>query len=84
MKWHHESIHIITSGAFDPSVKIWNVSSGACEKTLTGHELQITCLIELSDRNLATASDDELIKIWNPKTGTCLQTLAGHSVSFVI
>jgi WD40 repeat protein len=45
-------------------IKIWNLISGECIKTLKGHTDWVKTLAVLSDNKLASGSDDKTIKIW--------------------
>ena len=46
-----------------PSIKIWNLSSGNCTKTIYGHKRHITCITKLCLNQIASGSDFK-IKIW--------------------
>ena len=59
----------------DPAIKIWNMHTGECIKTLNGHKAGIVSLISLFDGRLVSASIDQTIKIWDINTGNCLATL---------
>jgi len=52
------------SASGDNTIKIWNVASGDCVATLTGHTAAVSCLVKLRDGRLASASDDKSIKVW--------------------
>ena len=68
----------LASGSGDNTVKIWNVDSGECIRTLTGHSERVEALHLLTDKKLASGSRDKLIKIWNIDSGKCIRTLTGH------
>ena len=70
----------IVSASQDGTVKIWNVNSGACIKTLTGHTTVVKYATFTPDGSkIVSASKDNKIKIWNVNTGECLKTLIGHN-----
>lgn len=71
----------IASGSNDETIKIWNVSTGECEKTFTGHDNDGFPLIQLSDRRIASGCNNKTINIWNVNTGACDMRLKGHSNS---
>ena len=61
------------------SIQIWNIDSGECIKTLTGHSTYITSLEHLNENKIASGSEEE-IKIWNFDTGACIRTfITGYS-----
>lgn len=61
------------------AIKVWDISSGICIKTLLGHQYAINCLEVTHDgRFLISASMDKTIKIWNLKTYCCIKTIEGH------
>ena len=68
----------LASGSEDNSIKIWNVDSGECIRTLAGHSRTINSLQLLASNMLVSGSDDRSIKIWNIETGKCIGTLTGH------
>ncbi len=58
---------------------LWNVNSGECLRTFTGHLDAISCVEVLTNERIMSGSSDKTIKIWNVQTGDCLQTLEGHT-----
>jgi len=61
------------------TVTIWEVSSGTCLNSLTGHSSTIKALVRLRNGLLASGSGDTTVKVWDVSTGACLNTLVGHS-----
>lgn len=71
------SDHEIAAGEGDHSIKIWNTDTGECTKTLTGHDHNVTGLVTLPNRMLASGAPlgnfvtallqqpAGVIKIWN-------------------
>lgn len=55
----------IISGSDDKTIKLWNVNSGECIQTLTGHSSCVSSVAVLSNDKIVSASDDKTIKIWN-------------------
>ena len=61
------------------AIKVWDLGSGECIKTLYGHEYAINCLEVTHDgKFLISASMDKTIKIWNLNTYSCIKTIEGH------
>ena len=65
-------------------IKIWDLNTGQCVKTLRGHEHYVISVIELNGGYLASGSAasgsaDGSIKIWDIKNGQCVKTLRGHA-----
>ena len=75
----------LASGSHDNTIKIWNITTGACVKTLKGHKnesamaMGIKCIKLLPTGELASSSLDNTIKIWNIKKGSCIATFSETS-----
>ena len=73
----------LASGAWDNSIKVWDMLSGLCLATLTGHRNCVAAVEALGVDELASSSYDGTIKIWrldstssSSGTGHCVRTLA--------
>ena len=79
--WSFQSLanNKLASGSGDKSIKIWNIDSGKCIRTLNGHDSPIFSLQLLLNNKLASGSADHSIKIWNLDSGECIRTLNGHT-----
>ena len=67
---------ILASTHDDRVIRLWNIKTGKCIKTLIGHKHIIwQAIFSLDGKLLASGSSDKTIKIWNLKTGKCLKTL---------
>lgn len=75
------------SGSFDENVRIWDVKSGKCLKTLPAHSDPVTAVHFNRDGSLIVSSSyDGLCRIWDTASGQCLKTLIEDDnppVSFV-
>lgn len=60
------------------SIRVWNIATGACIFTLTGHLERVNSLAVLRDGKLASGSSDTTVRMWNTETGKCMQILKGH------
>lgn len=69
------------SGSDDKSLKIWDIATGQCTSTLTGHSGRIFSVSWSLDSTIASGSSDKKIKVWDSSTGQCKETLEGHTDS---
>ncbi|KAK6543885.1 hypothetical protein TWF694_000607 [Orbilia ellipsospora] len=68
--------HLLTA-ALDTTVKLWDVATGRCIKTLFGHTQGIWSLGADSLRAI-TGAEDGMLKIWDTRTGKCERTVTQH------
>jgi WD40 repeat protein len=69
----------LISTSSDQTVKLWNVATRTCFKTLVGHYNRVYAVaLSPDDRVIATCGADRTLKVWDLETGNCLQTLIGH------
>ena len=70
------------SGSWDKTLKLWDVSSGACLRTFEGHTDYVTSVFLSADRRHAlSGSYDHTLKLWDLSSGICLRTFEGHTLS---
>ncbi len=70
---------ILVSGGDDQMIKLWDVASGRCLRTMQGHTRRVwSFAVSQDQRLLATGSDDRSVRLWDVATGQCLRTLEGH------
>jgi small GTP-binding protein len=75
------------TGAPDRTVRIWDLRTGRCLRTLEGHEKSQGAYVEgvwsvawSADRRRAlSGSQDETVRLWDTETGRCLNVLQGHT-----
>lgn len=70
--------NITCSGSMDGTVRIWNLGTGQCQHTLTGHT-SLVGLLGLSPSHLVSAAADSTLRIWDPDTGELRHTLVAHA-----
>lgn len=66
------------SGSMDGTVRVWNLSTGQCIHTLTGHT-SLVGLLGLSPSHLVSAAADSSLRVWDPETGELKHTLQAHT-----
>lgn len=71
------------SGSFYKIIKVWNIDTGECEKTLEGHagSVESVCVFggDGNGKKIYSGSKDKTIKVWDAETGECERTLKGHT-----
>ena len=68
--------NLLVSGSFDESVRIWDVRTGKCLKTLPAHSDPVSAVHFNRDGSLIVSSSyDGLCRIWDTASGQCLKTL---------
>ena len=86
---HTSSIHSVTitpdgkniiSGSWDKTIKIWDIKSSECIRTLYGHTGSVNSIVVTPDgKTIISGSNDETIRLWDIKSGECLNTFEGHT-----
>ncbi|NXS86634.1 FBW10 protein, partial [Erpornis zantholeuca] len=69
---------LLASSSFDLSIRYWNIPSGACLRTFTGHYGTVTCL-DCHEEHFVSGAGDGVVKVWSLKSGKCLRTLMHKS-----
>ncbi|HAA27203.1 MAG TPA: hypothetical protein DCE56_05375, partial [Cyanobacteria bacterium UBA8553] len=65
---------MLASGSHDRTIKLWDVSTGKCLKTLRGHTGRIWCVAFSPDGQiLASGCENQTVKLWDVSTGECLK-----------
>ncbi|KAI9322726.1 WD40-repeat-containing domain protein [Dichotomocladium elegans] len=70
----------IVSGSRDRTIKIWDMQTGECRKTLMAHSASVLCL-QYDDRYIFSGSSDATIIQWDIRTGSVIRVLYGHTES---
>lgn len=66
------------SASRDKTLKIWDLESGLCRTTLSGHEEPIVCLA-LRGEVAVSGSYDSTCRVWSLEEERHLKTLSGHN-----
>ena len=54
----------IVSGSYDYSIKIWNLITGTCVRTLIVQS-SVNCMYNLNKYQIVSGSDDKTLKVWD-------------------
>ena len=65
----------VISGSADKTLKVWNLDTGQCLKTLQGHTNVVAALTVIADGRVVSGSHDGTLKVWNIDIGECIKTL---------
>jgi WD40 repeat protein len=66
----------LVAGVYEHTIKIFDLATAACSKTLTEHDYSINALTKISSQGIIAAGDhDGIIRIWNIHTGNHLQIM---------
>ncbi|CAK0805164.1 unnamed protein product [Prorocentrum cordatum] len=65
------------SGSEDNTLKLWELSTGRCLRTLEGHTDEVMCVTAHGKDGALSGSQDKALKLWELSTGRCLRT--GHT-----
>lgn len=68
------------SGSMDNTVKIWDLATGECLNTLTGHT-SLVGLLGLSPNRIVSAAADASLRVWDANTYELKHTLSSHAAA---
>jgi len=71
---------LLISGSYDTTIRIWNIQTGKCVKTLLGHDGAVWSM-NRCDNTLVTGSQDRTVKIWDIRRCLLTETLVGHQAA---
>ncbi|XP_036354980.1 lissencephaly-1 homolog B-like [Octopus sinensis] len=77
--------HIEGSCSCDMTIKLWDLESRTCERTLYGHDHTVSS-VTYSSRYIVSASRDGTVKVWDVSNGLilviigryCVRSMTGH------
>jgi WD40 repeat protein len=70
----------LVSGGSDRCLKLWDLQTGQCQKTLRGHAQPIRTVAYSADgQTIVSGSDDQTVRLWQTATGDCFRVLSGHT-----
>ena len=74
-----EQLNRLISGSTDNTIKIWDLESGECLKTLEDHDDWVRSILLIQNNKFISGSLDGRIKIWDLNSYECLITLKNNS-----
>ncbi|KAL1919079.1 uncharacterized protein VTP21DRAFT_2460 [Calcarisporiella thermophila] len=77
-----ECKNLLITGGYDCTVKVWDLMTGECIRTMTGHTRCVRAL-QFDSCKLVTGSMDKTLRIWNYHTGKCIRVLEAHTDGIV-
>ncbi|XP_021394734.3 F-box/WD repeat-containing protein 10 [Lonchura striata] len=69
---------LLSSTGLELSVRCWDIHSGACVRTFTGHYATVGCL-HSHQEHFVSGAGDGTVKVWSLRSGKCLRTLLHSS-----
>ena len=73
------------SASQDSTLKLWDITTGACLRTFKGHREEVNSVAVLPDgQHALSASEDRTLKLWDLTTGACLRTYHEVGNSFAL
>jgi WD40 repeat protein len=75
---HQDGQRAVTGDTYN-TVRVWDLDTGECLRTLEGHTNVVKSVALHSDgRRAVTGSWDKTVRVWDLDTGECLKTFQGH------
>ncbi|NWQ99639.1 FBW10 protein, partial [Paradoxornis webbianus] len=69
---------LLSTTSWDLSIRCWDIHSGACVRTFSGHYATVTCL-HSHQEHFVSGAQDGMVKVWSLRSGQCLRTLMHSS-----
>ncbi|UKZ81834.1 hypothetical protein TrVFT333_009610 [Trichoderma virens FT-333] len=75
----HDS-KLLVAGSAEGPIRIWDITTGYCQRILPGHTWTVQSLALSHDSTLmVSGSNDKTIRVWDCATGICQRTMDGHN-----
>lgn len=68
----------LLSGSLDSTLKIWDVRTGRCVRTLFGH-IEGIWSVSADNFRVVSGAHDKLVKVWDLQSGRNWHTFSGHT-----
>jgi WD40 repeat protein len=74
--FRHSATMQLVSGSRDGTIKVWDLNTYTCTKTLLGHDSPVICLASCQGQGpFISVSDDATIMVWDIALGQCIKKL---------
>jgi WD40 repeat protein len=71
---------LLATGSVDKTIRLWDIATGNCVKTLQGHTHWVLSLaVSPNGQILASGGEDHTVRLWDIFTGQCIRVLQGHT-----
>jgi WD40 repeat protein len=70
-----EKENLLFSGSFDNSIRQWDLSTGSCIRTFSGHTAEVVFIRSVPGQQILTAARDHSLRLWDCLSGECLAVL---------
>ena len=68
----------LVSSSKDGDIRVWDIMTGACLRSMTGHTASVTCVRWGGSGLVYSGSQDRTVKVWRGEDGALCRTLQGH------
>ena len=71
---------MVLSGSWDKTVRLWDLRTGKCVRTMEGHT-DVVCSVDMDGHchTAVSGSSDSTVRLWDLGSGRCSATFEGHS-----
>ena len=70
---------IVLSASCDYTVRLWDLRTSICVRTMEGHSLEVWSVdMDGHSRTAVSGSSDRSVKLWDLGSGRCMETYKGH------
>ncbi|KAK4511366.1 uncharacterized protein ATC70_012581 [Mucor velutinosus] len=75
----HPTMSLIVSGHEDRHIRFYDLKSGECTQSVSGHLDAVTSLhIDSTGKTMASGGHDSSIRLWNIASKSCIQEFSAH------